>query len=220
MRNLGIYTGVTYSTILMHTGTVTTCNGIFMDSGGASAAYANSEAYTLTINPGTAGSNVKVTFTSFEVENNTSGGCWDKLEVFNGATVSAPSLGSFCGATIPGPFTATTGSLTFKFTSDSSVPKAGWVAEVTCVGETSSEISNLSQTQLFPNPFTSNISLTSASTVKTVVVTSILGQEVMRIANNGNETIEISAASLPTGVYLVTLIGNANDTRVTKMIKK
>lgn len=78
----------------------------------------------------------------------------------------------------------------------------------------------LENVSLFPNPFTSNISITSASTVKTVVVTSILGQEVMRIANSGNDNIEVSTSLLPTGVYLVTLIGNANDTRVTKMIKK
>jgi hypothetical protein len=73
---------------------------------------------------------------------------------------------------------------------------------------------------LYPNPFTSKISISGAAKVKSVVVTSILGQEVMRIANKGGESIEISTAVLPAGVYLVTLIGNANEKRVTKMIKK
>ncbi len=212
-------TGVTYNTILMHSGSVTSCNGIFMDSGGATGAYANSETYTLTINPGTEGANVKVTFTSFDVESNT--GCtYDYLKVYNGATTSAPLLGTFCGTTVPGPFTATTGSLTFYFKSDTSVPKAGWAAEVTCVGGTSTEISNLSNTQLYPNPFTSNINISNALKVRTVVVSNIMGQEVARILNSGNDNIEVSTSLLPTGVYLVTLIGEANEMRVTKMIKK
>lgn len=210
-------TGVTFNTILMHTGSVATCNGIFMDSGGATSNYVDNEIYTLTINPGQEGANVKVTFTSFETESG-----YDYLYIYNGPTVSSPQIAGspFHGTASPSSITATNGSLTFKFTSDGSQTRAGWLANVTCVGGTSTEISNLSQTQLFPNPFTSNISITSASTVKTVVVTSILGQEVMRIANNGNDNIEVSTSLLPTGVYLVTLIGEANETRVTKMIKK
>lgn len=117
------------------------CGGIFTDSGGANANYANNENSTITICPSNPGEKVTVTFTSF----NTQSGI-DALFVFNGNTTSATQIpsssttvigglaGGFSGATIPGPFTSTSadGCLTFKFTSNSSTTSSGWVANVTC----------------------------------------------------------------------------------------
>jgi hypothetical protein len=121
-----------------------TCGSQFIDNGGANAFYTNSADVTTTIYPTTAGQVVTVTFTSFDVEAG-----WDGLFVYNGNSITAPQIastnpaatnssglaaGAFYGTAIPGPFTssATDGSLTFRFKSDSSVNKAGWISNVTC----------------------------------------------------------------------------------------
>lgn len=120
------------------------CGGQFMDNGGANALYNNSSDVTTTIYPSVSGQVVTVSFTSFDVE-----AIYDGLYVYNGNSINAPQIastnpsstnpsgltaGAYYGTTIPGPFTssAADGSLTFRFRSDSSVNKAGWMANVTC----------------------------------------------------------------------------------------
>ena len=122
--------------ILMQNGTISTCAGMFYDTGGPSGTYQNSEDLTLTIAPGTAGAKMKFNFTSFECENT-----YDYLKVYDGADVSAPMVGDFTGLTVPAELVElvasasnTSGAITFHFTSDGSVVKNGWVAAVSCVG--------------------------------------------------------------------------------------
>jgi hypothetical protein len=78
----------------------------------------------------------------------------------------------------------------------------------------------LAAVQLFPNPFSSRITITGAGTVKEIVVSSILGQELLRLSNPGSELVDIHTDKLSAGVYLMTLIGNNNELRVAKMVKK
>jgi hypothetical protein len=126
-------------------GSLTTCNASFYDSGSSTAVYQNNENYTYTFTP-TAGSSLKAVFNSFATENN-----WDGLVIYNGNSTAAPIIssglpagtgsaancpaGSFYGNTSPGTVysTAADGSLTFQFRSDGSVVKAGWDASLTCV---------------------------------------------------------------------------------------
>lgn len=119
------------------------CGGLFTDNGGPNANYANSSDNTYTICPTNPGDLVTVTFTSFDTETN-----WDALYVFDGPSLSSPQIasnnaaanvpgglpGGFWGTTLPGPFTSSSpdGCLTFRFRSDTSVSRAGWVANVTC----------------------------------------------------------------------------------------
>jgi hypothetical protein len=84
----------------------------------------------------------------------------------------------------------------------------------------STDISGFTSVNVFPNPFTNQILLSGATNVKAVVVSSILGQELVRLSNAGNDSFEIPTSMLPQGVYLVTLFGEANETKVSKMIKK
>jgi len=116
--------------VLMHTGTVTTCNALFYDSGGPTGNYSGNENHFLVLVPETQGARIKVTFEEFEVENN-----YDKLHVYNGSSPIDPLLATLTGANIPeDPFFADnpTGALMFNFTSDGSVHKAGWKATVEC----------------------------------------------------------------------------------------
>lgn len=119
------------------------CGGNFVDSGGVSGTYSNSEDNTITIFPVNAGDKVTVTFTSFNTE-----ATYDALYVFDGNSVAAPQIpslnpagnvpgglaGGYWGTAVPGPFTSTAadGSLTFRFRSDGSVTRAGWTSNITC----------------------------------------------------------------------------------------
>ncbi|RKS00900.1 fibronectin type III domain-containing protein [Flavobacterium sp. 102] len=118
------------------------CGGTYTDAGGPTANYPNGSDSTVTICP-PAGQVVTVTFSAFDTETN-----WDALYVFDGADINAPQIastngagfvpgglaGGYWGTAIPGPFTASgvDGCLTFRFRSDGSVNRAGWVADVTC----------------------------------------------------------------------------------------
>lgn len=115
--------------INMHTGTVTTCNAQFYDSGGPSGDYQNFENHTLTVLPLYPTGKVKISFSAFELENN-----YDYLKIYNGLNASAPLLANLSGTTLPGTYVANNdeGALTFVFTSDVSVTKPGWVANLTC----------------------------------------------------------------------------------------
>lgn len=121
----------------------TLCGQLFTDPQGPNANYINNEDYTVTIFPNNPGEVVTVSFVSFDTEAN-----YDGLYIFNGDSISSPQIasnngaesvpgglaGAFWGTTNPGSFTSThpTGSLTFRFRSDGSVNKPGWVANVTC----------------------------------------------------------------------------------------
>ena len=119
------------------------CGGNFVDAGGPDANYPNGSDSTVTICPVNVGDVVTVTFTSFNTEAN-----WDGLYVFDGNSIAAPQIastnpaatvpgglaGSYWGTTIPGPFTSTSadGCLTFRFRSDGSVNRPGWISNVSC----------------------------------------------------------------------------------------
>jgi len=125
--------------------TKTACDYSFFDSGGSSGDYQDNENYTVTLVPAVAGTKVKVVFSTFTTENN-----YDGLSIYNGNSTGAPLIssglpvgnnattcpaGSFYGTNSPGTIisTASDGSLTFKFTTDNSVLRAGWSAFVSCV---------------------------------------------------------------------------------------
>lgn len=115
----------------MHNGNETTCGSMFYDTGGANGNYSDNENITMTIYPEVAGAKVKVEFSMFNTESG-----YDKLYVYDGTSASSASMGVFSGSSIANSFVATNdaGALTFKFTSDYSQNKAGWVAYVSCEG--------------------------------------------------------------------------------------
>ncbi|GAA0872380.1 hypothetical protein GCM10009117_15270 [Gangjinia marincola] len=108
------------------------CGGNFYDTGGPGSDYQNSENLTTIITPDNAGDLVTVTFTAFNIENG-----FDELIVYDGPDAGSPQLDILTGdlsANVPFSFTSSdaSGSLTFVFTSDGSVTRAGWEADVTC----------------------------------------------------------------------------------------
>jgi hypothetical protein len=111
----------------MSNGTITTCDGMFFDTGGQNNTYQNDETYTMTVYPATPGAMLRVDFSSFLVEN-----LYDSLIIYAGNSISSPLIGSYF--TNPGIITssASDGSLTFVFNSDFSNVDAGWEASFSC----------------------------------------------------------------------------------------
>lgn len=127
-----VFTTSTLDVVNMTSGSITTCNAKFYDSGGFSGAYNNGENFTYTFTP-SSGSNLKVVFNSFATES-----CCDVLYIYDGPSTASPLLGTFgvvqiaVGQTFYST-TANGGSLTFRFTSDGSITSTGWDANITCV---------------------------------------------------------------------------------------
>ena len=108
----------------------TICGSMFTDSGGVGGNYSNNQNITTTLTPDIPGTTLVATFTSFETENT-----YDFLYIYDGPNNTFPLIGTYTGTNNPGTVTSThsSGSLTFVFTSDSSVTDPGWVADITCV---------------------------------------------------------------------------------------
>lgn len=111
----------------------TTCSGNFYDTGGSGGNYSNSQNYSVTYCPSSAGQCVTLNFTSFNVENG-----WDYLYLYDGNSTNAYQFGSspYTGTSGPGSVTATSsntsGCLTATFISDGSNTASGWAASVSC----------------------------------------------------------------------------------------
>ena len=105
------------------------CGTTVYDPGGAAGNYANNVNYTVTYCPSVPGQVVTMTFTQFNTEAN-----FDFVTIYNGPSAASPTLGTYSGTGIPGPFTSTHpgGCLTLVFTSDGSVPYSGWAANISC----------------------------------------------------------------------------------------
>jgi PKD repeat protein len=138
----------------MDNGAVTTNSGLFYDSGGNEDNYSDNENYIMVFYPSEGCDALKVEFASFNVEWESS--CnYDWLSIYDGNSVEAPLIGTYCGTSSPGTVVATNaeGALTFQFHSDSYVTEAGWVAEILCdssVGENSP--ADIPQVSVYPNP--------------------------------------------------------------------
>jgi hypothetical protein len=83
-------------TYTMGNGSISACSGTFYDPGGTGN-YGNSQTFVYTICPSTPGAKVIVNFSAFNLENS-----FDFLQVFDGNSVAAPSLGTYTGAAGPG----------------------------------------------------------------------------------------------------------------------
>tara|TARA_B100001109_G_C18864441_1_gene476112 strand:- start:3598 stop:7098 length:3501 start_codon:yes stop_codon:yes gene_type:complete len=123
--------------VLLNSGinpTQTTCTGKLFDSGGSTSNYGDNENGFITIAPPGANS-VTLNFISFDVEaGSASGLCdYDFLEIFDGASISSPSLGKFCNTSAqPTTVSSTTGVITIRFSSDQFLTEGGFEIDWSC----------------------------------------------------------------------------------------
>jgi Zn-dependent metalloprotease len=150
VNNPGFEAMVTCGPVIsMHQGSVSSCNALFVDSGGGNN-YSDSEDLVLTISSDTPGRYPKLVFSEFHVEQE-----YDYLQAFNGSSVSSPALGAFTGSEIPPVIMADNpdGTITFRFSSDFSLNYSGWKAQLTCYGELAEpEITFNNQVKTFGDP--------------------------------------------------------------------
>ena len=93
---------------------------------------------------------------------------------------------------------------------------------VTVTGTTQSDMlpgGALSEIQVFPNPFSSGITLLNAREARRVEMTDVIGQVVIDVMLTGSEAETISTAHLPAGVYILTIYGENEDTRIIRMVR-
>jgi PKD repeat protein len=115
--------------------TVTTCTGIFYDSGGEEGNYSDNEDFIMTFLPVSPDAMVSLDFIAFDVEWQ-SNCIYDWLRIFDGSSTSSTLIGEYCGTNSPGLVVATNpeGALTVQFHSDGGVTGAGWTALISCEG--------------------------------------------------------------------------------------
>jgi len=128
-----------------NTTNISGCSGNFFDTGGSGGNYSVNEIQVTTICPSVAGNKVQAVFSAFNTENTV-----DYLQIFDGNSTSAPSLGIYSGTTGPGTVQATpsnaSGCLTFLFVSDGFTTSTGWSAALSCIVPCQSITSNLLST--------------------------------------------------------------------------
>jgi hypothetical protein len=69
--------------------------------------------------------------------------------------------------------------------------------------------------EVYPNPATTTLSITSTDEVSSIIISSLLGQRVYSNQYNSKEA-QVDVADLPSGVYFVRI----NGTDVRKFVKQ
>ncbi|WP_293873636.1 M12 family metallo-peptidase [Flavobacterium sp.] len=167
-------------------------NVSFTDTGGLTGNYTNMESWVRTMTPNNPGLKLKVTFSTFNLENN-----YDYLYIYNGPDEFYPLLtpGGLTGTVNPGIFNSTSseGSLTLKFYSDQGVVASGWNATINCTGSLNIEDNNFLDYSYYPNPTTGKVAITSKDVITEIAIYNIAGQLLFDQKLNGlNATVDIS----------------------------
>jgi len=119
----------------MAEGSITTCSGMFYDTGGKLGNYSTNEDYVFTLNAGSAEAALVVQFTLFTLNGE------DWLAVYDGDYSEANIVDTYTSKNpVIGNIKSGTGKLTFVFHSGSESFEAGWEARVLCEKEHSEQI--------------------------------------------------------------------------------
>ncbi|CAM2011151.1 CUB domain-containing protein [Acanthopleuribacter pedis] len=143
-NNYGWSAGLDYAdaaTTIMQNGSFQVAGGDFVDPG-LNGNYGVEYDQTMTLTPAQPDSKLRVTFTSFKMEDVDENCEFDYLQIYDGTNTGAPLIGSFCSTGSPGIITATNpqGALTFRFVSDDNRTGPGWRAYLSQITEADDEI--------------------------------------------------------------------------------
>jgi hypothetical protein len=105
--------------------TITSSTDNFYDTGGASGNYVDDERILWLFQP-TNASSVTLNFSAFNIESG-----YDKLFIYDGATINSPLIGVYTGTNSPGVINSSGASLLVEFRSDCGTVAAGWSATMT-----------------------------------------------------------------------------------------
>ncbi|QHI34794.1 hypothetical protein IMCC3317_01380 [Kordia antarctica] len=210
-------------------------NDTFLDSGGQSGDYSSSENITYTICPDVAGNVVTVSFTSFSTENNGAAACYDGLTIHDGADNTATTIDPVGGGTIwcwdedDTPAVGTgdlegmmitssdaSGCLTFVFTSDGSVTREGWKADIGCV--LSVESAEARGFLHYVNTVDNSFNVNAQSNIASIEVYNLIGQ-IITTAKPNDPSGAAYLGSAKNGVYFAKVTLENGRTSVVKFVK-
>lgn len=110
--------------------TQTGCLGYLYDNGGASGNYLPSTDSWVTIAP-CAASSVTIYFDEFALES-ASGCVYDYVEVYDGASINDPVMGTYCGSNLPPALTSTGPAITVRLFADGGLEYSGFKLNWEC----------------------------------------------------------------------------------------
>jgi len=122
-----------YPTSAPNTNDYTYLEGTFEDGSGPVANYLPNKTICYLINPQSEHDSISkiiLNFKRFEL------GSGDSLKIFDGESIYAQLIGTFCSSNIPGTITSTSNKLYLVFTSDSNKEGNGWLCEYSSVRPT------------------------------------------------------------------------------------
>ena len=127
-----------YNMSVTGSNTITTCDMVIYDDGGATGNYSSSSDSYLTIYPETPGNLIAVQGTSATESS------WDYLYIYDGTSASGTLLFTANGSNVTIPeLVSSTGPLTLYFHSDGSMTYAGFELTVSCISNTCPKPTNL-----------------------------------------------------------------------------
>lgn len=181
------------------------CNNmIFTDTGGVFENYTDMQTLVRTMIPSSPNQKLIATFSAFQLEDG-----WDYLYIYDGHDETFPEFNfgdGYTGANSPGTITstATDGSLTFKFISDTNTTDAGWVATITCTPSLGVSNNDFIDFSYYPNPTNGNLNIKSNTSISEITVFNIEGR---RLFNQTLDTLETSVdiSQFATGTYFFKL---------------
>ncbi|MDD2197957.1 MAG: T9SS type A sorting domain-containing protein, partial [Bacteroidales bacterium] len=85
---------------------------------------------------------------------------------------------------------------------------------------TGTPVSLSEEVRVYPNPFSSQLMLEGVAHVRQVEVINLIGQRMMLMEHNGNQTLTLPTENLQAGVYLIRLTGEDGLQLITRVIKQ
>lgn len=187
--------------------TISTCDKLIVDDGEFQN-YSASSKGGITITPDVNGAKLKLSFIDFETETTN-----DYLEVFSGTSINSPLLNKYTGTNIPAEIITDQPdeALTLYFNSNNLTQKRGFIIKVTCdkegvlVGD--GFIPSNSKNIVYPNPNNGEFFLSEMEGLSSVVVYSMLGEQVYR----GDSSLINLPSSVNKGVYVIEIQKNNGE---------
>lgn len=117
---------------------VVNCTDSVFDMGGPNRNYYGNESYNYTIAPNGA-NKVKLSFSQFNLEQG-----FDSLYIYDGTSISSPTLAALSGTVIPAMITSTSPSITVRFKSNATNHRAGFKAVWECIADATAPTTQIS----------------------------------------------------------------------------
>lgn len=178
---------------------ITEPSGTLTDGSG-SADYHNLTTCIWIVNPGT-GEDIKLEFNEFETEPD-----HDFLTIYDGSN----QVGAFSGSDLPDEITATEGSLTLVFSTNSSITAQGWTADYYTL-PVSVDANNFADNfYVYPVPADNKIVIDSDTRIDEIEVYNSYGINIASMKDVFNESTTINTSKYQNGVYIIK-IHSGND---------